>query len=148
MKYLFFFTMIISIFAKNYYIMTEKWYNANAPWAKFVFRRDSYDPFIDYLKGICIIFVIINHCMPENIMDSTAFFFWGVSAVPIFLIIQVFHAYKRELKNAKTNNKRLWKKIVWPFFVAEFVIFVVFIIRDHHFTIYYKEKKKLWKQLS
>ena len=140
--------MIISIFAKNYYIMTEKWYNANAPWAKFVFRRDSYDPFIDYLKGICIIFVIINHCMPENIMDSTAFFFWGVSAVPIFLIIQVFHAYKRELKNAKTNNKRLWKKIVWPFFVAEFVIFVVFIIRDHHFTIYYKEKKKLWKQLS
>lgn len=117
--------------------MAEKWYNANAHWAKFVLRRNGYDPFIDYLKGICIIFVIINHCMPENVMDSTAFFFWGVSAVPIFLIIQVFHAYKRGLENAKLNYNRLWKKIVWPFFAAEFVIFIAFIIRNHHFTINY-----------
>lgn len=117
--------------------MTEKWYNTQAIWAKLVLKRSGYDPFIDYLKGICIIFVIINHCMPENLMASTAFFFWGVSAVPIFLIIQIFHAYKKGIENAKLNYNRLWNKIVWPFCVAESVILVTFIIRDHHFTCSY-----------
>lgn len=117
--------------------MTRKWYNTQAIRAKLVLKRDGYDPFIDYLKGICIIFVIINHCMPEDLMASTAFFFWGVSAVPVFLIIQVFHAYKRGIEKAKLNYNKLWKKIIWPFIMAEFVIFVVFIIRDHHFTFYF-----------
>lgn len=106
-------------------------------WSRFVLNRQGYDPLIDFLKGLCIIFVIINHCMPEDIMASTAFFFWGVSAVPIFLIIQVFHAYKKGVENIRLNYNRLWKRIVWPFFVAEFIIFVSFIIRDHHFTFNY-----------
>lgn len=117
--------------------MENKWYKTRASWAKFALKRNGYDPFIDYLKGICIIFVIINHCMPENMMENTGFFFWGVSAVPIFLIIQVFHAYKEGVGNARLNYNRLWQKIVWPFFVAEFVIFAAFIIRDHHFTFNY-----------
>lgn len=117
--------------------MDNKWYKTRAGWAIFALKRDGYDPFIDYLKGICIIFVIINHCMPENIMETTGFFFWGVSAVPIFLIIQVFHAYKRGLENVKLNYNRLWQKIVWPFILAEFIIFVSFIIRDYHFTLNY-----------
>lgn len=117
--------------------MIKNWYKTNATWAKFDLIRDGYDPIIDYLKGLCIIFVIINHCMPKEIMASTAFFFWGVSAVPIFLIIQVFHAYKKGVENAKLNYNRLWNKIVWPFFVAEFIIFISFIIRDHHFTFNY-----------
>lgn len=117
--------------------MGEKSYRTKAVWAKLVLKKNGYDPFIDYLKGICIVFVIINHCMPESIMENTGFFFWGVSAVPIFLLIQVFHAYKKGVKNAKHNYNRLWKKIVWPFFVAEFVIFVAFIIRDYHFTFNY-----------
>jgi len=117
--------------------MEKKWYKTKVVWAKLVLKRDGYDPFIDYLKGICIIFVIINHCMPESVMADTGFFFWGVSAVPIFLIIQVFHAYKKGVENARLNYKRLWKRIVWPFFVAEFIIFVAFIIRDHHFKFNY-----------
>lgn len=117
--------------------MKIKRYKTKAVWAKLVLKRDGYDPFIDYLKGICIIFVIINHCMPESTMDDTGFFFWGVSAVPIFLIIQVFHAYKKGAENARLNYTRLWKRIVWPFFVAEFVILISFIIRDHHFAFNY-----------
>lgn len=114
--------------------MEKKWYKTKVVWAKLVLKRDGYDPFIDYLKGICIIFVIINHCMPENIMANTGFFFWGVSAVPIFLIIQVFHAYKKGVENTKLNYNKLWKRIIWPFIVAEFVILISFIIRDQHFT--------------
>lgn len=104
-------------------------------WSIFVLTKNSYDPFIDYLKGLCIIFVIINHCMPENIMEKTAFFFWGVSAVPIFLIIQVFHAYKKGFENPKLNFKKVWRKIIWPFLLAELIILIVYIIREHHFTL-------------
>lgn len=114
--------------------MIKNWYKTRTTWAKLVLKRDGYDPFIDYLKGICIIFVIINHCMPENIMANTGFFFWGVSAVPIFIIIQVFHAYKRGVVNSRLNYKRIWGRIVWPFIQAELVILIVFLIKYNHFT--------------
>lgn len=106
-------------------------------WSKLVFTRQGYDPLIDYLKGICIIFVIINHCMPEIIIEKTGFYFWGVSAVPIFLIIQVFHAYKRGVEYARTNYTKIWRKIILPFIMAELVILVALIIRNHHFTFNY-----------
>ena len=109
-------------------------YISKTTWAKFVLAKQGYDPLIDYLKGLCIIFVIINHCMPVKVMEYTAFFFWGVSAVPIFLIIQVFHAYKRGINNAVLNYKKMWRRIVWPFLLAEIVILLAFIIRNHHFT--------------
>ena len=105
-------------------------------WTKFVLAKQGYDPLIDYLKGLCIIFVIINHCMPEELMGKTGFFFWGVSAVPIFLIIQVFHAYKKGVIISKLNYKRIWSKIVWPFILAEIVILVAFTIREHHFNFH------------
>lgn len=116
-----------------------KWYKQDikTKWSWFVLKRRDYDLLIDFIKGSCIIFVIINHCMPKIIMELSGFFFWGVSAVPIFLIIQVFHAYKKGVENVRLNYNRLWKRIFWPFFVAEFIIYVAFIIRDHHFTLYY-----------
>ena len=101
----------------------------------FRFKRQGYDPLIDYLKGLCILFVILNHCMPVSIMDKTAFFFWGVSAVPIFLIIQVFHAYKRGVNFASPNFKKIWKRIVLPYLITEIIILFAFIMKEHHFTI-------------
>ena len=102
----------------------------------FTLNRIGYDPFIDFLKGICIIFVIINHCMPVKVMEYTAFFFWGVSAVPIFLIIQVFHAYKRGVNNATINYRRLWKKIIYPFLICELIIFIIVSVRYQHTNFY------------
>lgn len=104
----------------------------NACWSKLVLNKDGYDPFIDYLKGICIIFVITNHCMPEIIMDYSGFMFWGVSAVPIFLIIQVFHAYKKGLITSRPKYKKIWNKIAWPFFLSEIIICIAFILKLHH----------------
>lgn len=88
---------------------------------KISFKKISHDQFLDFIKGICIIFVILNHCMPEDIMQKTGFFFWGDSAVPVFLIIQVFHAYKNNKKYPRTNYKKLWTRILRPFFLIEFV---------------------------
>lgn len=98
-------------------------------------NRQHYDPFIDFLKGICIIFVIMNHCMPEKIMLYSAFFFWGVSAVPIFLILQTFHTYKKGFENTIINYKRIWNKIILPFIIAEIIIFIFYLIKDKHFNL-------------
>ena len=122
----------IPIFALYSLIMYKNSIFTKASWAKLVLKKDGYDPFIDFLKGVCIIFVIINHCMPEIIMKYSGFMFWGVSAVPIFLLIQVFHAYKRGCNNTKVNYKKIWNKIALPFFICQFIICIAFILKSHH----------------
>lgn len=104
--------------------------------AEFRLKKQGYDPFIDYLKGLCIVFVTMNHCMPGKLMSYSAFFFWGVSAVPIFLMIQVFHAYKKGLDHQHIKWQRLWTKIFWPYLLSELVILAYTIIAssDFHFS--------------
>lgn len=106
------------------------------------FNKDAYDPSLDYLKGVCIIFVILNHCMPENMMRNTGFFFWGSSAVPIFLMIQVFHTYKNTQKAAEINFGKIWHRILKPFLIIEAVTISIYIIitafSNHgHFDTYH-----------
>lgn len=57
-------------------------------------KRNGYDEFLDYLKGISIIMVLINHGA-QSIVDIALFPIWIYEAVPMFLLIQVFHAYKK-----------------------------------------------------
>ena len=63
-----------------------------------VFKRSGYDSFIDFLKGICILLVLLDHSL-SLIKEYSLFAIWGRPAVPIFLLIQVFHAYKRGVDN-------------------------------------------------
>ncbi len=102
-----------------------------------VFRLNTrgYDPFIDYLKGICIVCVVINHCMPIALINYSGFYFWGASAVPIFLLIQVFHAYKKGICRQSINWKRLWKKIFLPFLLCELIILADIIISSSHYDL-------------
>lgn len=93
--------------------------------ALLTLRRDGYDPFIDFMKGVCIILVVLTHCLPENVQDFILFPLWGRPAVPLFLIIQVFHAYKKGLDTARTNYRKLWQRIVKPFLITELVIVVL-----------------------
>lgn len=85
---------------------------------KVVLKTDGYDPFIDFMKGVCIVFVILDHCFPSKIDHYTLFAVWGKSAVPLFLMIQVFHAYKNGLRS-KIQIKKLLKRIVLPFVFVE-----------------------------
>ena len=63
---------------------------------KIEFERTGYDPSIDYVKGLCILFVIWTHCMTREELRLILFPFWGDAAVQIFLTIQVFHFFKRD----------------------------------------------------
>ena len=99
------------------------------PSIRLELNRYGYDPFIDFMKGICILLVILNHSIPSEIRSSIGFPFWGSPAVPIFLIIQVFHFYKKGIDSVKLNYIKIWKRIVCPFFVVELLIFVVWLYK-------------------
>ena len=82
------------------------------------FNKTGYDPFIDFLKAYAIICVIIAHIFPVKFWDYCLFRVWGDMQVPMFVLIQVFHAYK---KGAAPIIKwySLLKRIVLPFMVIQ-----------------------------
>lgn len=97
-------------------------------------KKDGYDPFIDYLKGISIFFVVLTHCLPR--LDAMLFSLWGAQAVPLFLLIQTFHAYKRGVDRAgkMPDLAKLFHRILKPFFVFLAVeLFLLIVIFDEDF---------------
>lgn len=86
-----------------------------------VFNKAGYDPFIDFLKAYAIIFVIVAHNLPVELWKYCAFQVWGGMQVPIFIMIQVFHAYKTETR-PRINWRKLFKRIVIPYAIIQIAI--------------------------
>ena len=85
----------------------------------FYLNKNGYDPFIDFIKGFCILSVILTHSLPTACQDCLLFMLWGGMAVPLFLLIQVFHAYKAGLETPKKILPlKIVKRIVIPFFLT------------------------------
>ena len=82
-------------------------------------KKQGYDPYIDFIKGLCIIAVVFTHALPSVIKDVSLFCLWGEMAVPVFLLIQVFHAYKNGLDSPKPIlTLKIFKRIIIPFVVT------------------------------
>lgn len=80
------------------------------------FQNSGNDSFIDFLKGISIVLVVLSHTLPHNL---TLFPIWGGSkAVPIFLAIQIFHAYKKG-KPRIPNLKKVFNRVILPFIIFQ-----------------------------
>lgn len=88
------------------------------------FKKEGYDPQIDYIKGLCILFVIWTHCMNRGELSSILFPYWGDTAVPIFIIIQVFHYYKKGVGVRMPSIPKLWKRILQPYIIMVALMFV------------------------
>lgn len=84
-------------------------------------NKEGYEPFIDFLKGLSIIFVVLTHCIPFQ--EKILFSFWGGQAVPFFLLIQVFHYFKKGNYN-KVSWKKVLKRIILPFVTMLAISFV------------------------
>lgn len=85
--------------------------------------------FIDALKGYAIMFVLINHSTPQYIKNLLLFDLWGGMAVPIFLLIQVFHYYKHGLENLPPVKwTKILRRLLTPFILAEFTIILFKLI--------------------
>ena len=95
------------------------------------FKKEGYDPQIDYIKGLCILFVVWTHCMNRGELSNILFPYWGDTAVPIFIIIQVFHYYKKGVSVRMPSISKLWKRIMKPYIMMVSLMFIV------QFFIYY-----------
>lgn len=85
------------------------------------FNKTGYDPFIDFLKAYSIICVVIAHILPSEYYKYILFQVWGDMQVPMFVLIQVFHAYKKEVR-PKLNWSSLLKRIFFPFVAVQAII--------------------------
>ena len=97
-------------------------------------RKRGYDPFFDFMKGICILCVIWLHCMPK--LHQTGAVFWGSQAVPLFLFMQVFHALKGG-RIRFPDWRKLSRRIILPYLatVALIVVLRSTIHGTFHFTL-------------
>jgi len=98
------------------------------------FKKEGYDPQIDYIKGLCILFVIWTHCMNRGELSSILFPYWGDTAVPIFIIIQVFHYYKKGVGVRLPSLPKLWKRILRPYIVMVALMFIAQFIMYYNVT--------------
>ena len=89
------------------------------------FKKNEYDPQIDYIKGICILFVIWTHCINRYELGIMLYPYWGDTAVPIFLLIQVFHYFKKGVELRIPQLLKLWKRIILPFVIMIALMFMV-----------------------
>lgn len=93
---------------------------------KTINLHGSHNQFIDALKGVAILFVCINHSLPLYLKQLLLFDLWGGQAVPLFLLIQVFHYYKHGLNHLQTIYLgKIIKKLVIPYVVAEATIILI-----------------------
>lgn len=87
------------------------------------FKKEGYDSQIDYIKGLCILFVVWTHCISRYDLGLILFPYWGDTAVPIFLIIQSFHYYKKGVYLRMPRLLKLWKRILLPFILTLILMF-------------------------
>ena len=98
--------------------------------------------FIDFIKGLCIVCVILTHNLPPFVMKASAFVAWGSMAVPLFLLIQAYHVFRsdadRRLEGIPSKSfsehyklHKLWKRIIRPFVICTLITGIVLILFGH-----------------
>lgn len=98
----------------------------------FCLNKEGYDPFIDFVKGFCILSVVLTHSLPTVCQDYLLFMLWGGMAVPLFLLIQVFHAYKAGLdSHKKILSLKVVKRIVVPFLLTLCFVGVIRVLKGN-----------------
>ena len=107
-----------------------------------VFNRHGYDEKIDFIKGLCILFVILNHCITN--LPGILFPLWGSPAVSLFLLIQVFHSYKRNDRAISFNWKKIWGRILKPFLLVQIFLICIWLI-CYDLPVYEQVKLILYK---
>lgn len=106
---------------------------------KMEFSKEGYDLSLNFVKGICILLVLIHHTTGLTFHQESWFFAWGYPAVPLFLLIQVFHSYKNGFDGNRVRWGRIWMRAFFPFFFAEILIqaarVVMFPLRPIRFLL-------------
>ena len=97
---------------------------------KMEFSKEGYDLSLNFVKGICILLVIINHSTDLTFHQNSWFFIWGYPAVPLFLLIQVYHSYKKGFNGINLRFGKIWKRAIFPFFLVQVILFAIVVITN------------------
>ena len=89
---------------------------------KISFNTIGYDGFIDFIKAYAILCVLLGHTF-EPYLDRIGYGVWAGMQVPLFILIQVFHCYKKE--NVTFKFRKVLNRVMIPFFIMEFFTFLI-----------------------
>ena len=92
------------------------------------FNKVGYDPFIDFIKAYAIVCVLIGHTFPG--LDLMGYGLWAGMQVPLFILVQAFHAFKKE--KLQLNLKQVFFRIFFPFFIVEGIMFIILLVIYHY----------------
>lgn len=87
------------------------------------------------MKGVCILFVVLTHCLP--LQEYMLFSLWGAQVVPLFLLLQVFHAYKRGVNHISLSYdfKKMFHRIFKPFILLIVIQLILLLFLKQHSLI-------------
>ncbi len=94
------------------------------------FNSSGREPFWDVLKGLCIIWVILHHCLQEQVKDLLLFSFWGEAAVPLFITLQSYHFFRKDRIVWKEYIQKMWHRIIKPFLFVEILLLSLHFVVD------------------
>ncbi len=95
---------------------------------KMEFTKIGHDFSLDFVKGICILLVVINHCIDNTFSHNVLFWLWGYPAVPLFLLIQVYHSYKKGFAGIQLNWSKICTRVFFPFLFVQVLLFTYVVI--------------------
>lgn len=84
------------------------------------FNKTGYDPFIDFVKAYAIICVLIGHTLVLH--DYWGYGLWAGMQVPLFVLVQTFHVFKKDTPNI--NLKKILLRIVLPYFLVQSIALI------------------------
>lgn len=81
------------------------------------FDKTGHDRFIDFIKAYSILCVLFGHTCSN--LSEVGYVFWAGMQVPLFILVQVFHVFKKE--ESKIDLCKIFKRVLLPFLIIQFV---------------------------
>lgn len=99
-------------------------------------EKGTHIGYIDFLKGLAIVFVILLHALPRNVLEDTWALLHIWQAVPLFIFVSFMLIYMKlerisigEYYFNKHNWLKLLKRIIVPFLAFEGVLITMLLIK-------------------
>lgn len=83
------------------------------------FNARGYDGFIDFIKAYAILCVLFGHTFLW--LDDVGYTVWAGGQVPLFILVQVFHGFKKG--TFSFNLVKVMRRVIIPFLVLELITF-------------------------
>ena len=97
------------------------------------FNKIGYDPFIDFIKAYAIVCVLIGHTLP--LQDYWGYGLWAGMQVPLFVLVQAFHCFKKETPDI--NLKKIFLRVGLPYILVQSIYYFFYILTQQSYTLPY-----------